>query len=61
MNLLRTVLAILVILGELKLLDWFLYLNNLSSNLAVFAGITGIVLSSGLTYYIVKFLFRRKA
>ena len=61
MNLIRVWLAALVIVGELRILDWFLYLLNLSSDLAVFGGLTGIIITLGLAIYALNLIFRRKS
>jgi len=60
MTLLRVWLAALVIVGEVRILDWFLYLLNLPSDLAVFGGITGIIITWGLAVYALHLIFRRK-
>jgi len=60
-NLFRVWLAALVVIGELRILDWFLYLLNLPSDLAVFGGVTGIIITLGLAAYVLKFIFRRKS
>jgi len=60
MNLIRVWLAALVIVGEVRILDWFLHLLNLPSDLAVFGGITGIIITWGLAVYALHLIFRRK-
>jgi len=59
MSLLRVWLAALVVIGELRILDWFLYLLNLPSDLAVFGGVTGIIITLGLAAYALHLIFRR--